>query len=145
MVEYAKSRGIDTIVISRECKQSIDMCSKNNRNFVQIPFNTLISQVRYKAEENGINVFVINESHTSKCQDFESTEHHDIHMGKRITRGRSQKEKMINVDLNGTYNMIRKASLTSSEDGINGVWLHPRSLSIEWVMSRETITSKGEC
>ncbi|MEM3556806.1 MAG: hypothetical protein QW428_06070 [Conexivisphaerales archaeon] len=39
IVEYAKSRGIDTIVISREWKQSVEM--GNNQNFVQIPFNTL--------------------------------------------------------------------------------------------------------
>ncbi|MEM3197603.1 MAG: hypothetical protein QXG99_02275 [Conexivisphaerales archaeon] len=38
IVEYTKSKGI---VIGRGWKQSIGMRSKNNQNFVQIPFNTL--------------------------------------------------------------------------------------------------------
>ncbi|MEM3262291.1 MAG: IS200/IS605 family accessory protein TnpB-related protein [Conexivisphaerales archaeon] len=41
IVEYAKSRGIDAIVIGHNngWKQSVEM--GNNQNFVQIPFNTL--------------------------------------------------------------------------------------------------------
>jgi putative transposase len=38
----------------------------NNQKFVQIPFNTLISMIRYKAEEAGIDTIKSDESHTSK-------------------------------------------------------------------------------
>ncbi|MEM3853694.1 MAG: hypothetical protein QW606_05240, partial [Conexivisphaerales archaeon] len=43
VVECAKSRGIDTIVIGHNdgWKQSVNMGSKNNQNSVQIPLNTL--------------------------------------------------------------------------------------------------------
>jgi len=56
IVQYAKTRGIDTIVIGHNngWKQSANMGRINNQNFVQIPFNTLINQIKYKAEEAGI-------------------------------------------------------------------------------------------
>ncbi|MEM0139062.1 MAG: hypothetical protein QXZ44_00390 [Ferroplasma sp.] len=47
---------------------------------------------------------------------------------------------MINADLNAAYNMIRKAFPESFEDGIEGVGLHPGSLSIG-----QMTTSKGGC
>ena len=82
---------IDTIIIghNNEWKQSVNMGRKNNQNFVQLPFNTLIQQIRYKAEEIGISVTIQDESHTSKCSflDNESIDHHDTYMGKRIKRG----------------------------------------------------------
>ena len=145
-VEYASSRGIDTIVIGHNngWKQSVDMGRKNNQNFVQLPFNTLIQQIRYKAEEKGMNVIIQDESHTSKCSflDNESIEHHDAYMGKRIKRGvfQSAKGKLIHADLNGSYNIIKKAIPEAFANGIEGIGLYPRSLSI-----RQMITSKGGC
>nr|MDA8143095.1 transposase [Thermoplasmatales archaeon] len=80
IVNYAESKNIDTIVIgySEGWKQGTNMGKVNNQNFVQIPFSTLIGQIRYKAEEAGIRVVIQEESHTSKCSflDNESIEHH---------------------------------------------------------------------
>jgi putative transposase len=146
MVEYAKSMNIDTIIIghNNEWKQSVNMGRKNNQNFVQLPFNTLIQQIRYKAEEIGINVVIQDESHTSKCSflDNESIDHHDTYMGKRIKRGvfQSAKGKLIHADLNASYNIIKKAIPETFVNGIEGIGLYPRSLSI-----RQMITSKGGC
>ncbi len=146
VVEYAKLHNIDTIVIghSEGWKQSVNMGKKSNQNFVQIPFNMLISQVRYKAEEHGLNVIVINESYTSKCSflDQESIGHHDAYAGKRIKRGlfKAGNGALINADMNAAYNMIKKAFPKSFHNGIEGVGLYPRSLSI-----RQMITSKGGC
>jgi len=54
--KYAGTRNIDTMVIGHNngWKQSANMRKINNQNFVQIPFNTLINQIKYKAEEAGI-------------------------------------------------------------------------------------------
>ncbi|MHB1440546.1 MAG: IS200/IS605 family accessory protein TnpB-related protein [Cuniculiplasma sp.] len=91
IVDYAILRKIHIIVIghNKEWKQEIDMGKRNNQNFVQIPFNILINQIRYKAEERGINVIIHDENHTSKCSflDHESVEHHDTYAGMRIKRG----------------------------------------------------------
>jgi len=144
IVEYARSHNIDTIVIghSKEWKQSANMGSKNNQNFVQLPFNMLITQIKYKAEEIGINVMIQNEDHTSKCSflDNESIEHHDTYMGKRIKRGtfRSANGKLIHADLQASYNIMKKAIPEVFANGIEGIGLYPRSLSIS-----QMITSRG--
>jgi len=120
------------------------MGKRNNQNFVQLPFNTLIQQIRYKAEENWINVMIQEESHTSKCSflDNEVVEHHDTYMGKRISRGTflSANGTLIHANLNGSYNIIKKAVPELKVNWIEGIGLYPRSLSI-----KEMITSKGGC
>jgi len=149
IVKYAKSKNIDTIIIghSNGWKQSVNMGRINNQNFVEIPFNTLINQIKYKAEEAGIQVIIQDEEHTSKCSflDNESIEHHDEYMGKRIKRGifRSKNGILIHADLQAVYNIIRKAVPEAFADGIEGIGLYPRSLSIPEFIGM--ITSKGGC
>ncbi|PYB68873.1 transposase, partial [Thermoplasma sp. Kam2015] len=145
VIEYAMNNKIDTIVIGHNngWKQNANIGKTNNQNFVQIPFNMLIQQIKYKAEEKGINVMIQEESYTSICSflDNESIEHHNTYMGKRIKRGvfQSANGTLIHADLQASYNMIKKA-VPEAFDGIEGIGLYPRSLSI-----KEMITSKGGC
>ncbi len=62
---------------------------RNNRNFIQLPFNTLIHKIKYRAEEKGINVLMHEESYTDKCSfpDNGSIEHHEGYVGKGISGG----------------------------------------------------------
>ncbi|MVT12711.1 MAG: IS200/IS605 family element transposase accessory protein TnpB [Euryarchaeota archaeon] len=149
IVKYAKSKNIDTIIIGHSdgWKQSVNMGRINNQNFVEIPFNTLINQIKYKAEEAGIQVIIQDEEHTSKCSflDNESIEHHDEYMGRRIKRGifRSKNGILMHADLNAVYNIIKKAVPEAFADGIEGIGLYPRSLSIPEFIGM--ITSKGGC
>jgi len=149
IVQYAETRNIDTVVIghSNGWKQSANMGRINNQNFVQIPFNTLINHIKYKAEEAGIHVIIQDEEHTSKCSflDYESIEHHDEYTGKRIKRGifRSRDGILMHADLNAVYNIIKKAIPEAFADGIEGIGLYPRSLSIPEFTG--LITSKGRC
>ena len=66
----------------------------------------------YKCKLVGINILKVNESYTSKCSfiDFEQIQHHDAYSGNRIKRGlfRSQTGRLINADLNGSLNIMRK-------------------------------------
>ena len=66
-------------------------------------------------------------------------------MGKRIKRGifRSKDGILMHADLNAVYNIIRKAFPEAFADGIEGIGLYPRSLSIPEFIGM--ITSKGEC
>lgn len=52
--------------------------------------------------------------------------------GKRIKRGLFQSEKgiLINADVNGAYNIIRKVFPKAFADGIEGVGLHPVKLNV---------------
>ena len=147
IVNYAVENNVDTIVIGKNdlWKQEVNIGKVNNQNFVQIPHAKLIEKIQYKAEEAGITVVLQQESHTSKCSflDLESVEHHDKYMGRRGTgkgtflmhngkkvpahRGvfRSSTGKIINSDVNGALNIIRKAFPNAFADGIQGVGLHP--------------------
>ena len=144
IVDYCVKRDIGTLVIGQneDWKQNVNIGKKNNQNFVQIPFCMLINQIKYKAEAKGINVILQEESHTSKCSflNGESVEHHDHYLGKRFKRGlfRSAKGIIINADVHGAYNIIKKAIpkvvgnlrflrtfINVQVDGIEGVGLHP--------------------
>lgn len=88
------------------------MGKRNNQNFVSIPFEKLISQIQYKAEEVGIKVVVTEESYTSKIGHYSDEKmcHHESYLGKRIHRGlfRSATGKVLNADLNGAIGILRK-------------------------------------
>ena len=92
--------------------------------------NQLTQMIQYKSEEVGINVILQNESHTSKCSflDLESVKHHDKYKGKRTSRSlfRSKKGTLIHSDVNGAYNIIRKAKPNAFHaNGVGGCGLHP--------------------
>ncbi|VUT26295.1 MAG: putative transposase [Candidatus Methanolliviera sp. GoM_oil] len=152
IIDYCVKKDIGTLVIgnNEDWKQNANIGKKNNQNFVQIPFYMLINQIKYKAEEKGINVILQEESHTSRCSflDGESVEHHDQYLGKRFKRGlfRSAKGIIINADVQGvvgnlrfpypknlrflrTLNIIKKAIPKAfakvRADEIEGVGLHP--------------------
>jgi len=131
VAEWCAKRNIGRLVIgyNKEWKQEANLGKKNNQNFVQIPFLMLIQQIKYKAEERGIEVLLVEEDHTSKCSflDNEPVEHRDEYAGRRM-RGlfKSARGTIINADVNAAYNIIRKAIPKAFEaDGIEGVGLHP--------------------
>lgn len=86
--------------------------------------------VEYKAKKFGLNLILQEESYTSKCSflDEECIEKHETYAGKRVKRGLfvSSGGKTINADLNGSYNILRKAVPDAFGKGIEGVAVHPR-------------------
>ena len=115
LVNFLVSNDISTLVVgyNEEWKQNINLGRTNNQTFVNIPFYTFIQQLEYKCKLEGINFLITEESYTSKCSflDNESVEKHESYLGKRIKRGlfRSAKNRIINADLNGSLNILRKA------------------------------------
>jgi putative transposase len=79
---------------------------------MSIPFFKLKRKLEYKCKENFIKFIVQEESYSSKCSflDNESVEKHENYLGKRIKRGLFQttKGKLINADINGSANILRK-------------------------------------
>lgn len=114
IVNFLVSNNINTLVIgyNKEWKQDINIGKRNNQAFVGIPFYTFIKQLEYKCKLEGINVILTEESYTSKCSfiDNEPLEKKDTYLGKRIKRGlfRSKEGKLINADLNGSLNILKK-------------------------------------
>lgn len=93
-------------------KQKVKLGKRNNQNFVSIPFEMFISMLRYKSERQGLRFVEVNESHTSKCSSFDLEKicHHETYVGKRIRRGlfKTKEGVLINADINGSYNIMRK-------------------------------------
>lgn len=114
IVNFLVSNNISTLIIgyNEEWKQNINLGRTNNQAFTNIPFYTFINQLDYKCKLEGINVILTEESYTSKCSflDNETIEKHENYLGKRIKRGlfKSAEGKLINADLNGSLNILRK-------------------------------------
>ena len=131
IIERLVEEGIGTLVIGKNdgWKQAITLGRRTNQNFVQVPHARFIQMLQYKAELVGIEVRTINESHTSKCSffDTEPMGHRERYVGKRVTRGmfRTADGRRINADVNGAYNIIRKAIPNAFGNGIGGVVGHP--------------------
>ena len=115
LVNFLVSNDISTLIIgyNEEWKQNINIGKKNNQSFVNIPFYAFIQQLEYKCKLEGINFIITEESYTSKCSflDNETIEKQENYLGKRIKRGlfMSAKNKIINADLNGSLNILKKA------------------------------------
>ncbi len=114
IVEYSRFNNISQILIgyNKGWKQDINIGSVNNQKFTQIPYQTLINQIKYKAELAGISVLTNEESYTSKCSalDREPIQKHESYLGKRVKRGlfKSGSGITINADVNGAANIGRK-------------------------------------
>ena len=114
MVNILIQNNIGNLIIGHNngWKDSINIGKVNNQNFVMVPFDKLISYLKYKCEMVGIEVIEHEESYTSKCDalSFERICKHDNYNGKRIKRGLFQSSvgKLINADVNGSLNIMRK-------------------------------------
>ena len=133
IINYCLKHDICTIVIgkNKEWKQEVSMGKKNNQNFVQIPFARFIEMIQYKAEEHGIAVVLTEESYTSGTSfiDGESPIKDNYNKSRRIKRGlfKSNNGILINADLNGAYQIIKKVFPIKWD---RGCALHPFVVNI---------------
>lgn len=115
-------------------KQEVNIGKANNQNFVSLPHSRFVSVLTYKCERKGIEVRLQEESYTSKCSflDNESIEKHEEYVGKRIKRGlfRSSNGTYINADVNGAYNILRKAVPRALAKGIEGLVVTPQRITL---------------
>jgi putative transposase len=106
-------------------KQNSVLSKKVNQNFIQLPFNKLIGYIEYKCKLNGINFKTNEESYTSKCDALalESIKKQEVYSGKRIERGlfKSSNNKVINSDVNGALNILRKVDKCKGESFVKKI------------------------
>lgn len=121
VIQTCLDHDLGTLVIGHnpDWKQSVNIGKVNNQKFVSIPHAKLIEQIRYKAEEYGIQVVVREESYTSKASalDLDPVPKYDStsgakhrFSGRRIKRGLYQAASglQLNADVNGALNILRK-------------------------------------
>lgn len=141
IVDWCVQHAIDTLVIGHNdgWKQQIRMRRQTKQHFAAIPFNSLITKIQYKAKVAGIRVILTEESYTSKASFLDldmlpvwgKNDSDAKFSGKRIHRGlyRSGTGRLINADVNGSYNIIRKVFPNAFANGVEGVTLHPVRLN----------------
>jgi putative transposase len=133
IINYCIDSQVNTIVIgkNKEWKQETNIGKKNNQNFVQIPFARFIKMIQYKAEEHGIAVILTEESYTSGTSfiDNEQPVKENYDKSRRIKRGlfKSNNGILINADLNGAYQIIKKVFPIKWD---RGCALHPVVVNI---------------
>ena len=113
---------VEKIIIghNKGWKQECNIGKTNTQNFVQIPHNRLYNLIQYKAEAEGIQVILQEESYTSKASYLdkdaipaynpEEENKKYSFSGKRIHRGlyNSADGTLLNADVNGAANIYRK-------------------------------------
>ena len=136
LVKFCLQNELNTLVIgyNEQWKQGVNIGRVNNQNFVQIPYYKVIQMLTYKCEKHGIIFKTNEESYTSKCSFLGNEEitKHEVYVGKRINRGlfQSANNMLINADVNGSYNILKKAIPNAFDDGIEGVAVHPYRVNL---------------
>lgn len=149
LINYAINYDISKIIIGNgtlSSKQNSKMSKKTNQNFISIPFSRLFQMIIYKAKMNGIEVILTEESYTSQTSFLnnekpikENGNNSRKKLGlknwkRRISRGlyKSDSGKLINADLNGSYQILKKVvpeaysySKNNKSKGIEGMMLYP--------------------
>jgi putative transposase len=122
IIDLLVEEGIGTLIIGKNpnWKQECQLRKKDKQHFVQIPHARFIDMLSYKARLVGIQVLLQEESYTSVASfldgDFMPTygqvETEPIFSGRRVIRGmyRASTGLRFNADVNGSYNILRKAS-----------------------------------
>ena len=103
-------------------KQNLPFGKKVKQRFAYLPYETFIEQLKYKCQLRGITVVLQEESYTSKASFLDGddipiygeTENPQF-SGRRIKRGlyRSGDGRLINADVNGSYNILRKGLMNN--------------------------------
>ncbi|MBR1859473.1 MAG: transposase [Selenomonadaceae bacterium] len=123
IVNHCIEHNIGTIVCGYniDFKRGINLGKKNNQNFTQISFGSLREQLGNLCERYGIKYIEQEEAYTSKASFLDLDEIPVFNAdnpkkyefsGKRITRGlyQSSDGRIVNADLNGAANILRKSS-----------------------------------
>lgn len=126
IINYCIRNDIGTLVVgyNETFQRNSDIGKQNNQNFVNIPYGKLRSKLEYLCELNGIIFVKQEESYTSKASFWDKDDipvynadnPQKYHFGgKRIKRGlyRTSNGKLLNADVNGALNILRKSSVVS--------------------------------
>ena len=121
VLKFCLENAVSKLVIGKNkyWKQNVKLNKKNKQNFIHIPFNKLIFKIKEKLSCYGIEVLEQEESYTSKASalDFDKIPVYNEKSdntnfsGRRTERGlyKTKDGILINADLNGSLNIMRKA------------------------------------
>ena len=123
VIDYCKLNNIDTIIcgLNNFWKQEAKLGS-NTQTFIFIPYDMFIRQLTYKCEEAGISFITTDESYTSGTSFLDNEEpiKENYNKKRRIRRGlfKSNNGTLINSDVNGSLQIIKKVAPNAFADGV---------------------------
>jgi IS605 OrfB family transposase len=158
IVDHCLKFGIGTLVIgwNEGFKTNANMGKVNNQKFVQMPLGKLKERLKQLCELHGIRFEETEEAYTSKASflDGDSLPKYGEKpegwkaSGKRVKRGlyRSGNGSVVNADLNGAANILRKVA---SKLGIDLNQLGRRCLTTVarirlWVLPRVVLSAESQ-
>jgi len=120
VVEYCLKNGIDCVVVGNNSSifYEPNLGKRNNQNMVFIPLGYLRDLIKHKCQKYGIQYVEVEEAYTSQADALNKDplpKHYEkvevAFSGKRIKRGLylTKDGKVINADVNGSLNILRKA------------------------------------
>jgi putative transposase len=145
IINLLVAEGIGTLVLGKNplWKQEASLGRVNNQHFVQLPHARFLDLLTYKAQLVGIQVVTQEESYTSKASFLDgdplpvygagdATARLPTFSGQRVQRGlyRASGGRRIHADVNGAYNLGRKAFPDSFGQGIEAVVVRPARLAV---------------
>ena len=155
LAEFFDEMALEKVFVGKNVglKSGISIGKKGNQNFVQIPYNKFISQLKYKCELRGIEVIEQEESYTSKasfidCDPIPVWKNDGKKYkfsGVREKRGlyKTKSGKFINADVNGSYNILVKGlnnfGISLKRDRVS---FHTRSLIGYNILSNKNLIEK---
>ena len=143
IISYCIDHNIGTVVVghNENFKRGSNLGRKNNQNFTQIPFGELRECLSFLCERYGIQYTEQEESYTSKSsypdrdelpvyragQPYTGTfSGRRVHRGLYVTGG----GEVMNADINGAANILRKVSGCSYELPCSGCLAHPLRIKL---------------
>ena len=155
LAEFFDEMALEKVFVGKNIglKSGISIGKKRNQNFVQIPYNKFISQLKYKCQLRGIEVIEQEESYTSKASFIDC----DVipvwkndgkkykFSGVRKKRGlyKTKNGKLINADINGSYNILVKGldnfRINLKRDRVS---FHTRSLTSYDILPNKKLIEK---
>lgn len=130
IIDHCINNKIERVIVGFNLgmKQEINIGSRNNQNFVQIPLYSLRAKLKALCERYGLTCQEQEESYTSKASALDGDDLPIYNAdnpttyrfsGKRVKRGlyRSKDGHLINADCNGAVNIGRK----SKQNGFTGL------------------------
>lgn len=128
IVKYCIDHKIGSLIVGYNdgFQDKVNLGKINNQKFVMIPYGRMKDRLEYLCKLYNINYILQEESYTSKASFFDQD---DIptwnpqnpkqcsFSGKRISRGQYQTQDnvIINADVNGALNILRKSNVVSCE------------------------------
>ena len=130
-IDHCIEHNIGTLVIGKNdgWKQKSSLSKTANQTFVQIPYESFIGKLEYKCSDVGVNLIETEEGYTSGTSflDNEQPIKENYDKTRRLYRGlfKANDGRLINADVNGAFQIMRKVFSNVKANEIAGAYSHP--------------------